>query len=152
MVTGLNIYKKFNNNSLSGKIFDPLQGNQNPPESCGFTMRLFKICPSLSILEIKNTKSKHIEQKINLNQLKGIMLSSVSKNLIKQRKSVAVKPNGEVNQLFCSDYIPFNLLHSDGTLDLIAPNFSIYKALEGAVEEIIKNQKNLKGIMKCYDE
>lgn len=106
---------------------------------------------SYELLEIKNTKTKHIEQKINLSHLKGILLSSSAKTLLKQKKNASIKPNQEISKLIKSDYIPFTLLYTDGKLDLISPTYQVFKCIEAAVEEIIKNKKNLLGILKYME-
>lgn len=135
---------------MNGKVFDPFQPDCHP-ESCGYAGRLFKFNTYDEILEIKNSKSKHIELKISLKTLKGIMLGSSAKTLIKQKKNSVSKPNQEINKLINVEYIPFILLYQDGNMELIAPNYQTYKTLEGAVEEIVKNRKNLNSVFKYID-
>lgn len=100
-------------------------------------------------IEIKNTKNKHQENSISLNNLKGILLGSQAKSLLKQKKTKNSHPNVEVNKLFTSEYIQFILLFKDGKMDLIAPSYQIFKNFEAAIEEIVKLGKNLKEIT-CY--
>ena len=151
LVNGLSIYKKFNNNSMTGKIFDTATSDVNPPESCGYAFRLFKINCNEETLEVKNPKNKHVEARIPLAQLKGIMLGSSTKSFIKQKRNSTSRANQEIGKLIINEYIPFMLLFTDGKLDVIAHNYTIFKSIEGALEEIIKNRKGLSSILKNCD-
>ncbi len=99
------------------------------------------------LIEIKNLKSKHVEQKLNLSNLKGILLGAAAKSLIKLRKSKSSKANLDVNKLVRPDYIQFILLFKDGKMELIAPSYQVFKNFEAALEEIIKLGKNLKEVL-----
>jgi hypothetical protein len=145
------LYKKFNNNSLGGKVFDPLKASENPPESCGYAIRIFKINIAEEVLEIKNPKNKHLESKIFLSQLKGMLLNAISKNIIKIKKTETIKPNQEIKKLIDSEQIPLVLLYENGKADLIAPSYQTFIILEAALEEILKNKKNLMGILKFLE-
>jgi hypothetical protein len=143
----MNMYKKFNNNSMSGKIFDCNNARVNPPEACGFALRQIRLNCDEMVLEIKNCKNKHIENKIALTKLKGILLGSQAKSLLKQKKTKNSKANLEVDKLVSSDYIQFILLFKDGKMDIIAPSYQIFKNFEAALEEVIKLGGNLKDII-----
>ncbi len=151
-MNGVTFYKKFNNNTLGGKIFDPLNSKENPPEACGFALRNFKINPVEEIIEVRNPKNRHIELKINLSLLKGVIISNTTKNLIKNKKSTSTRPNQEVNKLMANtDYIPFILTHTDGKIDLISQNYQGFYIFESALEQILKNKKNLSSILKNFE-
>ena len=140
-MNGVVLFKKFNNNSMTNKTFDPLKSNEYSPEQCGYALRVFKINVNEETIETKN--KKHIEQKIIIKNLKGILLPESSKAILKSKKNITRKPNQELNKLVNNDYIPFTFMFSDGCLDLIAPNYQIYKTFEDGVDECIKNKKNL---------
>ena len=59
MLSGLTLYKKLNQNSSKSKPYDPLDANSTP-ENCGYALRSFKLNPCDEILEIYNTKNKHL--------------------------------------------------------------------------------------------
>ncbi len=150
LVDGINIYKKFNTNTLiTNKAFDMSNPAHNP-ENCGYAMRLFKINPNEETLEIINQK-KRSELKIQLKDIKGILLCTSAKNTVKQKKSINARPNGEITRLIAdTEYIPFNLLLTTGNIDLIASNYLTFKSFEEAVEEIVKRRKTLISILKYF--
>jgi hypothetical protein len=77
-----------------------------------------------------------------------MLLNSVSKNIIKSKKSASIKPNQEIKKLIDSDHVPLVLLHDNGKIDIIAPFYQTFIILEAALDEILKNKKNLNGILK----
>jgi len=121
---------------------------QSLPENCGYAIRNLKINCNDVLIEVINPKNKKVETKINLNDVKGILLPNQSKSIIKQKKIVNIKPNQEVTRLIINEYIPLNLLVTDGTIELIAANYQVFKIFEEAVEEIVKKKKNLYGLLK----
>ncbi len=158
---GLTIYKKFNQNSLmTGKIFDPNKSKENPPESCGYAIRIFKLNTTDNILEIKNNKSKHIENKINLISIKGILLSNTAKVILKAHNfgnnpyigNTNVKQSNEINKKNLIENVPFSLLVDDGMLDLISPSFNDFIAFRKAIEELCNKKKNYMTIFKYLDK
>jgi len=151
LVEGVTLYKKFGKDSMSGKIFKPSQAEFTPPESCGYATRNIRINLVEEVLEIKNPKSKHVENKISLVNLKGLLLGGESKSIVKAIKMKNAKPNGEINKLVRNDFIQFNLLVKDGNYDFISPNYLTFKAIEGALNEIINNRRNLKEILNHLD-
>lgn len=149
MYFGINLYKKFNKNSLTTKVFDPSKSTEYPPESCGYALRNFKLNHIELLMEIKNTKSKHIENKIPLLSIKGILLSSSAKNILKNYKNnnkdtLKIASNNEL--------IPFNLLIEEGMLDLIAPNYQNFVGFQKAIEELLSRKKNIIGIFKYLEK
>lgn len=107
-----------------------------------------------NLLEIKNIKSKHVENKINLSSIKGILLSNSAKAFLKAHKN-------SLNNLIISqeslsvsntEYIPFNLLIDEGMIDLIAPNLQIFNGFQKAIEELINKKKNYSIIFKYLDK
>ncbi len=144
LIEGMNLYKRYNNISISKlKQFDPANVTSNPPESCGFNMRNFKVNPTEEIIEIKNLKTKIVEQKVNINNLKTIVLTNSAKQIIKNKKSLTKKPNSEIEKLVQNDYIAFNIVYTEGSLDMIAPNFALFSTFQVAIEELIKHKKNI---------
>lgn len=121
------------------------------PESCGFAIRTFRINIPDTSLEIKNPKNRQLEQKINLSDIKGILLDPSTKQIIKQKKLNITKPNQEIDKLILPDYIQISLLIVDGKLEIIAPTFQIFNCFQAAIEEIVKNKKNLKGILSLVE-
>lgn len=84
-----------------------------------------------------------------IKNLKSILTTNSLKNYLKQKKQ---EKNLEVKKLFDYEYIPFILLLQDGKLDLIAPNYQIYRCFQSALEEILKHRKNLSVILKNIEE
>jgi hypothetical protein len=133
---------------MSGRAFELSQADMYPPESCGYAMRCIKINCIDETIEVRNPKNKHTEVKFSISQVKGIMLNSSSKAIIKQKKTTTSKPNQDLSKLIQNEFIPFMLLNANGKIDLIAPNYTMFKALEGAIEEILKNKKIVSSILK----
>jgi hypothetical protein len=136
---------------IGAKTFDPFKANEIPPENCGYAIRTIKINTLEEVLEVRNPKNKHIEHKIGLNQLKGLLMNNISKQIIKNKKNTTSKPNQEIGKLIQGDYIQFMLLIADGKIDMIAPSYLMYKTFNDALMEIEKNKKNMYGILKLAE-
>lgn len=142
------MYKRFgNSSSVNTKAYE--QGMN--PENCGYAQRIFKISPNEEVIEIRNPKNRHLEQKLHINQLKGILLSTASKQVIKSKKNLSSKPNGEISKLINTDYIQFTILITEGNLDVITPSYQAFRTVEGAVNELITNRRNLYTILKLLE-
>lgn len=153
LIEGINIYKRYNNISISKlKHFDPANVATIPPESCGYSIRNFKINQTEEVIEIKNLKTKIIEQKVNINTLKSIVLTSSAKQIIKNKKSLTKKPNSEIEKLVQNDYIAFTIIYTEGSMEVIAPNFALFSTFQAAFEEIIKHRKNIFAYLKQNDK
>ena len=137
---------------MNNKIFDPFKSNENPPENCGYAMRLFKLNTEEITIEIKVTKSKHVETKIFLSSVKGILLSNPGKSIIKNKKNNSSKNIIDINKMLNSDYIPFFLLLDDGKLDLISPNYQTFLAFQNSIEELCNKKKNYSLILKYLEK
>jgi hypothetical protein len=148
----MNLYKRFNNKSMNTKPFTTTNNPNENPENYGFVLRQFKINCEEELLEIKNIKNRHIEQKLPLSKIKGILIDSNTKSFIKQKKNSTYIPNQEVTKLLTPDYIRLDLLIEDGKIDIIAPSYLAYNTLNNALDEIIKNKKNLYGILNYLDK
>jgi hypothetical protein len=142
---GINIYKRLNNLTRG---FDPEKAKEFPPESCGFAVRLFKLNKDEEAIEIRNPKNKHLEQKIHVKDVKSILLTNYSKNLIKNRKNMSMKPNIDINKILNKDYLTFSLVLTEGSLDLISSNYNIFVTFESAIDAIITSRKNINEIIK----
>jgi hypothetical protein len=150
----LAIYKKFNQNSLiSSKLFDPYKSQENPPENCGYALRIFKLNTSDLLLEIKHNKSKHIENKINLSSIKGILLGNTAKGIIKSHNQNNLKHSQEmIKKNYAIENIPFSLLVDDGMLDLVSPSYNSFLAFQKGIEEICLRKKNYSSIFKYLEK
>jgi len=151
---GLAIYKKFNQNSLkTSKLYDPYKSQENPPESCGYALRVFKLNTNDLLLEIKHHKTKHIENKINISSIKGILLSNTAKMILKAHSTNSIKQTLEIikkNSLI--ENIPFSLLVDDGMLDLVSPSFNVFLAFQKAIEEICHKKKHFSSVFKYLEK
>ena len=146
------MYKKLTKNSLSQKVFDPIKSLEFPPENCGYALRNFKLNHLEFLLEIKNTKSKHVENKISLYSIKGILLSNSAKNFLKNFKNNSNNKDSVKIGNYNNDLIPFNLLYEEGMIDLIAPNYQNFLGFQKAIEELCSKRKNFNGIFKYLEK
>jgi len=138
---------------MTSKLFDPYKSQENPPENCGYALRIFKLNIHDLLLEIKHNKTKHIENKINLSSIKGILLGNTAKAIIKSHNPNSIKNNQEIikkNSLV--ENIPFSLLVDDGMLDLVSPSFNSFLALQKSIEEICQKKKNYSSIFKYLEK
>lgn len=146
---------------MTSKLFDPYKSQENPPENCGYALRIFKLNTLENILEIKHNKSKHIENKINLVSIKGLLLSNSAKAIIKAHNNSnninnsnnVIRKSNEINKkIGYIETIPFSLLVDDGMLDLISPSFNVFFAFQKAIEELCHKKKNYSTIFKYLDK
>ena len=90
----------------------------------------------------RHTNSTSTEQsKTKLRVEKQNKQTNKTKNLTK-------KPNSEIERLVQNEYVVFTVLHTEGTLDLIAPNFAVFSTFQIAMEELIKQKKNIYSYLK----
>ena len=103
-------------------------------------------------MEIKNIKSKHIENKINLSSIKGLLLSNTAKAIIKFHNN-NLKQSQEITKKNLNiETVPFNLLVDDGMLDLVSPSYNVFLAFQKSVEELCNKKKNYSQIFKYLDK
>jgi hypothetical protein len=143
----MNIYKRFNN----AKVFEPQNAKKNPPENCGYALRLFKLNNEDETLELKNPKNKHIEMRIPLISIIGLLISQTALNVVKGKRISTMKPNIDLNALIKPGYIPFSITLEDGSIDVISPSYHIYVTFEAAIDEILKNKRNISNILKLLN-
>ena len=85
MLTGITLFKRLSNSS--NKNFILKSAKENPPENCGYALRIFNLNLEEEVLEIRNMK-KHIETKIDLRDIKRIVLNSESKKMVEKLLSL----------------------------------------------------------------
>jgi len=124
---GIILYKKSNFNCRS---FDIKNIKTFPPEKCGYFQRIFSMKNNL--LQIKDIKSNIIESKINVNDLRKIMLNP------KLKKKLELLKEKNDNLLFDEKFIQFNLILKEGNLDLISPNYKSYEKFLLLIQKYIK--------------
>ena len=119
---GIILYKKVNNNARN---FDFKNSKNFPPEKCGYIKRIFLYFSKNNLLIIKDIRLNAIETKINIENIKNIMLNPTTKNIIKNEK----EKNNNYSILDKGPFIQFFLNLSEGNIDIIAPNYISYESL-----------------------
>jgi hypothetical protein len=138
---------------MTSKIFDPYKSQEIPPENCGYALRIFKLNTNDLLLEIKHNKSKHIENKINLKSIKGILLSNTAKAFVKSYNVNSLRNSQEIiKQNSLIENIPFSLLVDDGMLDLVSSSCNAFLAFQKAIEEICNKKKSYSSIFKYLEK
>ena len=137
---------------MTSRIFDPQKSHENPPENCGYAMRIFKLNTNDLLLEIKHFKTKHIENKISLSSIKGILLSNTAKAMLKSHNNSLKQSLEIIKNNSLVENIPFSLLVDDGMLDLVSPSFSAFLTFQKAIEEICHKKKNYSLIFKYLEK
>ena len=151
LINGINLYKRFNNNFYSnGKDFDPLNCLNNPPENCGYGMRMFKLNTKNKNLEIKllnQTNKNHFETSDSIFNIKNILLGKYANKIIKAKEKKIFEFDHQTQFLLNNDFICFSLVFTNYKIDLIAPNYFIYNNFASAIKTIINNQENVNEIL-----
>jgi len=150
---GIILYKRFNSGLKNSKSFDSFSSANSNPENCGYALRVIKLNPSEETIEIKNWKTKLTELKINLLDIKGILIDNTTKQFIKSKENLIKKPNSnEIDKLVQSDYIPFIFLYTDGSVDFIAQSYSVFSIFKVALDELLIHKKNILSYFKFQGE
>ena len=151
LITGMNLYKRFNNNFYSNvKDFDPLNCLNNPPENCGYGMRNFKLNTKKKTLEIKilnQINKNHFEFSDSIFNIKNILLGKFANKIIKLKEKKNFEFDFQSQFLLNNDFICFSLVFNDYKIDLIAPNFFIFNNFSLAIKTIINNKENVDEIL-----
>ena len=151
LINGINLYKRFNNNFYSNsKDFDPLNCLNNPPENCGYGMRMFKLNPKNKHLEIKilnQTNKNHFESSESIFNIKNILLGKFANKIIKLKEKKNFEFDFQSQFLLNNDFICFSLVFNDYKIDLIAPNYFIFNNFSLAIKTIINNKENVDEIL-----
>ena len=134
---GIILYKKVNNNSRN---FDFKNSKNFPPEKCGYIKRIFLYFSKNNLLIIKDIRLNAIETKINIENIKNIMLNPTTKNIIKNEK----EKNNNYSILDKGPFIQFFLNLSEGNIDIIAPNYISYEQFFNFISLIKKYPKSIK--------
>ena len=150
LITGINLYKRFNNNFYNVKDFDPLNCLNNPPENCGYGMRNFKLNTKKKTLEIKilnQINKNHFEFSDSIFNIKNILLGKFANKIIKLKEKKNFEFDFQSQFLLNNDFICFSLVFNDYKIDLIAPNFFIFNNFSLAIKTIINNKENVDEIL-----
>ena len=150
LITGMNLYKRFNNNFYNVKDFDPLNCLNNPPENCGYGMRNFKLNTKKKTLEIKilnQINKNHFEFSDSIFNIKNILLGKFANKIIKLKEKKNFEFDFQSQFLLNNDFICFSLVFNDYKIDLIAPNFFIFNNFSLAIKTIINNKENVDEIL-----
>jgi hypothetical protein len=134
---GIILYKKVNNNARN---FDFKNSKNFPPEKCGYIKRIFLYFSKNNLLIIKDIRLNAIETKINIENIKNIMLNPTTKNIIKNEK----EKNNNYSILDKGPFIQFFLNLSEGNIDIIAPNYISYEQFYNFISLIKKYPKSIK--------
>jgi len=94
---------------------------------------------------------KHIETRINLKDVKRVLLGAEAKKLVQKLRDITLKPNTIMNHIFNQDFIQFSLIVEHKSFELIAQNYQIFSCFSHAVEEIAKNKKNIGEILRFIE-
>ena len=150
LITGINLYKRFNNNFYNVKDFDPLNCLNNPPENCGYGMRNFKLNTKKKTLEIKilnQINKNHFEFSDSIFNIKNILLGKFANKIIKLKEKKNFEFDFQSQFLLNNDFICFSLVFNDYKIDLNAPNFFIFNNFSLAIKTIINNKENIDEIL-----
>ena len=128
---GIILYKKVNNNSRS---FDYKNSKIFPPEKCGYLKRLFLYYSKDNSLIIKDMRLNSIEYKIQIENIKFIMLNPNEKNIIKIEK----EKNSNYSILDKGPFIQLFLILLEGNIDIVAPNYLSYELFSNFINVIKK--------------
>ena len=87
MLEGRHLYKKFSSyQSLKRAAFDPLAADINPPDSCGFGLRLIRLATDLDKLEVKHSVKHTVEGTIALSSIIRPVIPQLTLDILKVQK------------------------------------------------------------------
>lgn len=144
--SGLSLFKKLNQNpSVNSRIpvFNQKDSIEYPPERCGYAIRFFRISPNEEGIMIQNLKNNKTETRIPFESITGLMVDTSSRHVINRLKN-----NASNSLLTQGEYIQFTLVLKEGSVDIIAPNYSSYEYFQMGIAEIMKNKKKMKKLSK----
>ena len=67
--------------------FDPLHAEKNPPENCGFGVRLFQLQADLQAITVKQSLRDRVEHIIRVDQLIKPIVPQSTLDIVKEQNS-----------------------------------------------------------------
>lgn len=169
LLEGSELYKRFSQrSSLKQEEFDPLDYKKNPPEACGFGIRMFKLSKCLTRIDVKHCLRNGFDSAIQIDSiLKVIVPQSTSAILkvqkrlgkgeiefteksikdgsyenMKERGYLDLKSKAFIERASACKWFPFSIaLNQGGRIELIAKNYLIFKGWVNGVNCLLKNKK-----------
>jgi len=178
LLEGRYLFKKFSTTqSLKKTAFDPLTGEANPPEACGYGMRCIKLHPNMDRIDLKHAFKPGTEMSISFGTILRPIVPQVTMDILRVQKKIFENQNSAENSVlhFSSNphmmqqkvtitnsrldkymnctYYPFSiLLEKGGRIDFVAPNYDVFKEWINGLNYLLKNKKNLGKIRRKVEE
>ncbi len=87
LLEGRYLFKKFTTTqSLKKAAFDPLAGETNPPEACGYGMRCIRLHPSMDKIELKHAFKPGTEMSISFATILRPIVPQVTMDILRVQK------------------------------------------------------------------
>lgn len=163
LLEGDQLYKKINS-KLSGKTkkFDCLEVSKVHPESCGYSLRQFRLHKSLKRIDVKQPLKPGFETEVTTDNLLAPILSATTLAILrfqnhlnnddleydrvnkKIKKAVKYDINSQSFQIKCRDcaYYPFSIALTQGDkIKLIAKGYQTFKQWINGINALVKYKK-----------
>ena len=159
--------KKFTNfQSLKQAVFNPLTADQCPPENCGYGTRFINLNRHLNRIEFRHHLKNNMENCITVEQILRPVIPQITKEILRLQKQFDVNNlnsvfkgtafsdtlgnsslahlNKNLEKMINCTYYPFCLiLEKGGRVELIAPNYYIFREWVTGINDLIKMKKFL---------
>jgi len=87
LLEGTDLYRKFSDrNSLKSPSFDPFNAESNPPDSCGFGLRGYKLGKSLMRVECRHHEKPGVESSILIDHIMKPIVPKTTMELVKLQR------------------------------------------------------------------
>jgi len=167
LLDGSTILKKFTTfQSLKQPVFNPLTADQIPPENCGYGTRFINLNRHLSRIEFRHHLKNSVENYITIDQILRPVVPQITKEILRLQKQFDVNNlnnafkgtlfnetmgnsslahlNKNLEKMINCSYYPFCLiLEKGGRVELIAPNYYIFREWVTGINDLIKMKKFL---------
>lgn len=167
MLDGSTILKKFTSfQSLKQPVFNPLTAELCPPENCGYGTRFIYLNRHLNRIEFRHHLKNTVENSVPIDHILRPVIPQITKEILRLQRQFDVNNlntalkgnlftetlgnsslahlNKNLEKMLNCTYYPFCLiLEKGGRVELIAPNYYIFREWVTGVNELIKMKKFL---------
>ena len=171
LIEGSELYKRFSQrSSLKQQEFDPLDYKKNPPEACGYGIRIFKLSKCCTRIDVKHQLRTGYDSSIPVDSILKIIIPQLTNTVLKVQKKlgkgeidttdrntrensydhmkeigiVDLKSKAFIERCIACKWFPFSIaLTEGGIIELIAKTYPIFKIWINGINCLLKNKKSI---------
>ena len=174
---GSEIYKRFSQRSSLKQVeFDPLDCKSNPPEGCGYGLRIFKLSKCCTRIDVKHQLRTGLDSAIPIDSILKIIIPQITNTILKVQKRTGkdeietsdrknsknnyetMKERGYLDTkskafkercVLCKWY-PFSIaLVEGGRIEIIVKTYLLFKNWINGINSLLKNKKLIEKVRTC---